>query len=161
MTPSRLHTTFSSLISKAIQMYPNVSIGKKSLVIHDDRYSCRVDCGPCLVNRSISEVRVVVRSDSLETCGKVADSIVASQSEFLRLSEPCEGSIKVSCCNCLHQYIDLSDVQRAESQGETEIKCQRCRKNVAVNKLLKGCKEARVPPDLTYSGPASPGIRLL
>ena len=159
MAPSRLHTTFSSLTSKVIQKYPNVSIAKKALVIHDDRYSCRVDCGPCLVNRSISEVRVVVRSDSLETCGKVADTIVESQSEFLR--EFCEGSIKVSCCNCLHQYIDLSDVQSAESQGKTEIKCQGCRKNVAVNNLLKGCKGARVPPDLTYSGPASPGIRLL
>ena len=55
MAPSRLHATFSSLISKAIQTYPNVSIGKKSLVIHGDRYSCRVDCGSCLVNRSSSD----------------------------------------------------------------------------------------------------------
>ena len=157
MAPSRLHMTFFSLISKVIQKYPNVSIGKKSLVIHGDGYSCRVDCGPCLVNRSISEVRVVVWSKSLKTCGKVADSIVASQSESLK--KTCERSVQVSCYKCLDWYIDLSHVQSAQKQKKTKIKCQGCKKNVAVNKLLKGCKGARVPPDLTYSGPASPGIR--
>ena len=140
--PYTLHTLFHELVFKAVKTYPSVSIGRNTLVIHDAVYECRVDCGPCFVNRQMSEVRVMVRSKSPDSCGSVADAILSTLFDFDDLSQPFVG-VKISCSKCLLQYIDQASISTVDLEGGSELKCQKCMKDVPIKDLKQGYQESR------------------
>ena len=150
--PYYLHSMFKNLAASVLQEFNDVSLGRYSLVIHNDQYQSRIDCGPCVVNKTVAEVRVTVRANNQDICSKGAEATVG----FLlgcceKLGTSCKITVKASCSVCRQYYIDLTDVQEAATKGDIEHTCGRCYGNkLSVGDLLNGFKEARAAVELNW-----------
>lgn len=142
--PYNLHTIFQDLAATLVQEFSRVTLGKYSVVIYCDQHESRIDCGPCVVNKAVAEVRVTVRACSQEMCSMGAEATVGFlQRCFDKFGSLCEISVKTSCSMCRQYYVDLSVVQEAAAQGEAERKCGRCHGQLAVDDMLNGFKDTR------------------
>lgn len=140
-----LHSIFHCVAANALQNFTRVSLGRYYLVIHNDHFQCRIDCGPCIVNASVAEIRIIVRANSREKC----KSVTQEMESFL---ETCYGTLglssevnfKASCSICRQCYIDLADIQEVSMRGdEDHVSCKRCHRNIPVGDLLNGFNEMR------------------
>lgn len=161
--PYHLHSIFQDLAGNVLQEYTRVTLGKNSLVIYSDQYESRIDCGPCVINKTVAEVRVSVRACSQDFCSKGGEATVDFlQRCFAKFASSCEINVKVSCSVCRQHYVDLSVVQEAAAQGETERNCGRCHGNtLSVGDLLNGFKDTRPIPELDwhpFHRPLHPGL---
>lgn len=147
-----IYSIFQILVANVLQKCRRVTLGKYSLVIYSDQYECRVDCGPGMVNKTMSEVRVIVRSASQEICRAGAETTVGFlQRCFAKSQSSYETSIKVSCYECRQYYVDLHVMQEAAAQGETESECERCHGNrLSIDDLLNGSKDTRPIKELDW-----------
>ena len=151
LPPYRLHSIFQNIAASALKEFSHVSLGKYSLVIYSD-YQSRIDCGPCLVNKRLAEVRVTVRSFNQDICSRGAEAtVVFLQSCFDKCGTFCEVSVKASCSVCRQYYVDMTDVLKAAAQGDTERMCERCHGNkITIGDLLNGFKETRPTSELDW-----------
>ncbi|XP_078383909.1 uncharacterized protein LOC144666360 isoform X1 [Oculina patagonica] len=149
--PYHLHAIFQDLAANLVQEFSRVTLGKYSMVIYSDQYEFRIDCGPCAVNKAVAEVRVTVRSGSQDMCSTGAEAAVSFlQRRLTKFGSSCEISVKTSCSICRQYYVDLSVVQEAAAQGETERMCGRCHGHLAVDDLLNGFKDTRPMTELDW-----------
>jgi len=150
--PYHIHSIFQSLVANVVQEYRRVTLGKYFLVIYSDHYDCRVDCGPYMINKTMTQVRVIVRAGSQDICRTGAETAVGFlQRCFAKFGSSYEISVKVSCSSCRQDYVDLSVVQEAAAQGKTERECGRChRKRLSVDDLLNGFKDTRPIEELVW-----------
>lgn len=150
--PYHIHSIYQSLAANVLQEYRHVTLGKYSLVIHSDQYKYRVDCGPCIINKSVTEVRVIVRAGSQDICKTGAEAVVGFLQRCLAKFESSdEISVEVSCSTCRQYYVALLAVQEAASQGETELECGRCHeKGLSVDVLLNGFQDTRPIKELGW-----------
>ena len=150
--PYHIHSIFQSLAANVLQECSRVTLGKYSLVIYSDQYKYRVDCGPCMVFKTMTEVRVIVRAGSQDICRKGAETAVGFlQRCFAKFGSFYEISVKVSCSWCRQYYVDLLDVQEAATQGKTERECGSCHgERLSVDGLLNGFKDDRLIKELDW-----------
>ena len=154
--PYHLHSMFQNLAAIVLQEFNAVSLGRYSLVIHNDQYQSRIDCGPCVVNKTVAEVRLIVRANNQDICSKGAAAVAAATVGFLptvceKLDTSCKVNVKTSCSVCRQYYIDLTDVQEAATEGDFERTCGRCYGNkLSVGDLLNGFKETRAAVELNW-----------
>lgn len=150
--PYHIHSVFQNIVANVLHEYRRVTLGKYSLVIYSDQYESRVDCGPCMVNKTMAEVRVIVRAGSQDICRTGAETTVGFlQRCFAKFGSSYEISVKVSCSTCRQYYFDLLVVQEAAAQGETERECGRCHgKKLSVDDLLNGFKDTRPITELDW-----------
>lgn len=150
--PYHLHSMFQNLAATVLQEFNDVSLGRYSLVIHNDQYQSRIDCGPCVVNKTVAEIRLTVRANNQDICSKGAAAIVGFlQTCCEKLGTSCKVSVKASCSVCRQYYIDLTDVQEAATEGDIERTCGRCYGNKwSVGDLLNGFKETRAAVELNW-----------
>ena len=161
--PYHIHSIFQGLVANVLQEYRRVTLGKYSLVISSNQYRYRVDCGPCMINKTMTEVRVIVRAGSQDQCRTGAATAVGFlQRCFAKFGSSYEISVKVSCRWCRQYYVDLSVVQEAAAQGETERECGRCHgKRLLVDDLLNGFKDTQPIKELDcqpFLGLHDPGL---
>lgn len=160
--PYDLHAIFQDLAANLVQEFSRVTLGKYSMVIYSDQYESRIDCGPCVVNKTVAEVRVTVRAGSQDMCSKGAEAALSFlQRCFAKFGSSCEISVKTSCSICRQYYVDLSVVQEAAAKGETEFECGRCHGQLAVDDLLNGFKDTRPMTELDwhpFHRPQHPGL---
>ena len=161
--PYHIHSIFQSLVANVLQEYRRVTLGKYSLVICSDQYQYRVDCGPCMINKTMTEVRVIVRAGSQDQCRTGAATAVGIlQRCFAKFGSSYEIGVKVSCRWCRQYYVDLSVVQEAAAKGETERECGRCHGNrLPLEDVLNGFKDTRPIKELDwkpYHGLQHPGL---
>ena len=150
--PYHIHSIYQSLVANVLQEYSHVTLGKYSLIIHSDQYKYRVDCGPCIINKNLTEVRVIVRAGSQDVCKTGAETAVGFlQRCFSKFESLYEISVEVSCSTCRQYYVGLLAVQEAASQGETERECGRCHeKGLSFDVLLNGFKDTRPIKELGW-----------
>ncbi|XP_022789661.1 uncharacterized protein LOC111329287 isoform X1 [Stylophora pistillata] len=149
--PYHVHSSFHSLVANILQKYRHVIVGKYSLVIYrDDQYDCRIDCGPCFVNKTVLEVRVTVRAHSQDVCKAGADETLRFlKTRFTTCLGYCE--IKVSCRACRQHYFDLSLLQEAAALDEDRCHCERCHdKKSTISDMLNGFKDTQSMPALEW-----------
>lgn len=150
--PYHIHSIYQSLVANVLQEYRHVTSGKYSLVIHSDQYKYRVDCGPCIINKSVTEIRVIVRAGSQDICRTGAETAVGFLRRcFAKFESSYEISVEVSCSMCRQHYVGLVAVQEVASQGETERECRRCHeKGFSADVLLNGFKVTRPIKELDW-----------
>ena len=149
--PYLVYSNFHDLVANILQEYSQVIVGKYSLVIYgDDQYDCRIDCGPCFVNKTVMEVRVTVRAHSQDVCRAGAEATVRFlKTSLANLPGFCE--IKVSCSACQQHYFDLSFLQEATVRGVDRCHCERCYdKKSNINDMLNGFKDTQLIPVLEW-----------
>lgn len=105
-----------------------------------------------MINKTMTQVRVIVRAGSQDICRTGAETAVGFlQRCFAKFGSSYEISVKVSCSSCRQDYVDLSVVQEAAAQGKTERECGRChRKRLSVDDLLNGFKDTRPIEELVW-----------
>lgn len=140
-----LHSIFHCVAANALQNFTRVSLGRYYLVIHNDHFQCRIDCGPCIVNASVAEIRIIVRANSREKCKSVTQEMESFlQTCYGTLGLSSEVNFKASCSICRQCYIDLADIQEVSMRGdEDHVSCKRCYRNIPVGDLLNGFNEMR------------------
>ena len=152
--PYHVHSNFQDLAASVLQEYSRVTVGKYSLVIYsDDQYESRIDCGPCSINKTVTEVRVTVRADSQDVCRTGAEATVCFlQRCFSRFDSLCEIKVMVSCSACRQNYFDVAPLQEAAAaRGENECHCEICHDNKStLSDLLNGFKDSRPISDLDW-----------
>lgn len=149
--PYVLHSVFQTVTASVLQEFSRVSLGRYSLVIHNDQHQSRIDCGPCVTNRTVTEIRVTVRASSQDTCCSGADAIgsfLQRCCETLGLSGGT--NIKASCSVCHQFYIDLADIKEMLLQGDAHLSCGRCHGSVPVSELLNGFIETRAALEMNW-----------
>lgn len=149
--PYLVYSNFHDLVANILQEYSQVIVGKYSLVIYgDDQYDCRIDCGPCFVNKTVMEVRVTVRAHSQDVCRAGAEATVRFlKTSLANLPGFCE--IKVSCNACQQHYFDLSFLQEATALGVDRCHCERCYdKKSNISDMLNGFKDTQLIPVLEW-----------
>ena len=150
--PYHILSIYQKLAANVVQEYRHVTLGKYSLVIHSDQYKYRVDCGPCIINKSVTEIRLIVRAGSQDICRTGAETAVGFlQRCFAKFETSYEISVEVSCTMCRQHYVGLFALQEAASQGKPEPKCGRCyEKGLSVDVLLNGFKDTRPIKELDW-----------
>lgn len=152
LPPYQLHSIFQNLAASVVQEFCQVSMGKYSLVICNAQYLSRIDSGPCLINKTVAEMRLTVRACRPDMCSVGAEKMV----KFLRnclakMGTSCEISVKASCSTCRQYYIDLTEVNETAAHGDTELLCKRCHGNkLPVSDLLNGFIETRPATELDW-----------
>ena len=145
--PHQLHTIFPKVSSEIARIYENVTIRKSAVIIHEDGFKARVDFGPCLIDRSITEFRVVVQSQSTEIARKAADDVVKVLQDGHAPKETSD--LHVSCQKCFKSTITLEIAEDVAKASEQEtITCPRCNHPSVAAELLSGYQETRELPDL-------------
>ena len=121
-------------------------------MIHNDHYQCRIDCGPCIVNGSVAEIRIIVRANSQDKCKNVAEELESFlQTCYGTLGLSSAVNFKASCSICRQYYIDLADIQQVSMRGdEGHMSCRRCHRNIPVGDLLNGFKETRAVLEMNW-----------
>ena len=156
---------FQNLAVCILQKFASVSLGKYKLVSYASQFHFRLDYGPCIVNRSVAEVRVTVRAPDQSTCTKATEGILSFLQNCIKeLDHSYEFTVKVSCSVCRQYYVDLIEVQEAAGQGETERACGRCHGNqMSFSNLLNGFTECRPAPEFdwrTLHRASDPGLNV-
>lgn len=150
--PYNLHSIFPNIAASVLEEFSRVFLGRYSLAIYNDEYQSRIDFGPCVINKSIAEMRLTVRANSQDMCSRGAEATVSFLQrccENLRWS--LEVSIKSSCRVCRQYYVDFCEVQEAKARGDMMLSCGRCHaKNVLVDDSLNGFKETRAAVELNW-----------
>ena len=124
-----------------------MTIRKSAVIIHEDGFKARVDFGPCLIDRSITEFRVVVQSQSTEIARKAADDVVKVLQDGHAPKETSD--LHVSCQKCFKSTITLEIAEDVAKASEQEtITCPRCNHPSVAAQLLSGYQETRELPDL-------------
>ena len=147
-----LHSIFHCVAANVLQSFIRVSLGRYYLVIHNDHYQCRIDCGPCIVNGHVAEIRVIVRANSQDKCKSVAQELESFlQKCYGTPGLSSEVNFKASCSICRQYYIDLADIQQVSMRGdEGHVSCGRCHRNIPVGDLLNGFKETRAVLEMNW-----------
>ena len=163
--PYHLHSIFQNLAARVVRQFDFVSLGKYSLVSYNDQYQFRIDCGPCVINKSVAEVRLTVRAADQIICSTAAEEMLSFlQNCFQESGNSYKFSVKASCSVCRQYYVDLIDVQEAAAQGETVRACGRCHGNkLSFSDLLNGFTETRPATELDwrpFHTPLDPGFYL-
>lgn len=150
--PYHLHSMFQNLAACILQKFASVSLGKYTLVSYAGQFHFRLDCGPCIVNRSVAEVRVTVRAPGQTICTKATEEVLSFLQNCIKeLDHSYQFTVKVSCSVCRQYYVDLIEVQEAAGQGETERACGRCHGNqMSFSNLLNGFTESRPAPEFDW-----------
>ena len=149
------YTTFPLLISGVLDKYPDARVFQNTLVFQEQKCFCRVDCGPCLIDSSESEIRVVVGADSPDdNCGEVADAVAASLCSYD--DDPSkEWRIKVCCRWCHNYYLELDDLKRA---GNERKPCVKCNEILQLDNLRHGYKQEKELRRKRFAWDIHPGI---
>ena len=151
--PFYLHFIFQRLVADLLQLYDIVSLGKYSLVIQTEQCNYRLDLGPCLVNKTVAEIRVTVRASTQDLCAVGVEHIVDQLRGLLNeIMDPSEVAVKVSCSICRRQYHDVPAVHKVAAQENTRLKCAKCGDNkVSPGNLLRGFNETRPFPEMIWN----------
>ena len=150
--PYNLHSIFRNIAASVLKEFSRVFLGRYSLAIYNDEYQLRIDFGPCVINKSVAEMRLTVRANSQDMCSRGAEAAVSFLQRCCeKLQSSFEVSIKTSCSVCRQYYVDFPDVQEAEARGDMKLSCGRCHaKNVSVGDSLNGFKETRAAVELNW-----------
>lgn len=149
--PSSLQVAFPLLSARLCREHLETSFGPFFCIIHDETFKCRVDFGPCLINKNKSEIRFTVHSEEQQSLGKCTVSLIQAMGEYLRQECPhlfIDAHVHISCNHCLRYYFTLEAIEDVNAGVESILKCGECKSTIVGLELLEGFEIQRPLPKL-------------